>query len=207
MIKFNGRTEMFTVENCNKREGDYNNKIVLLSPKTLNAESQRPELQIFLATGGFGCNPESLGNAVYGEFLHDGERCRWERYNIIGVANYAVIQELIQSELDMITYLKVLKQLESIKDKAHTLLNLNGRYELPCNVQYDIEALLDQVVTSDFIDDYVAHRGWRSIQELLSGITSQNEDYFLQESDGNFTNLTHEHLNDIVDDVLELLKE
>lgn len=38
--------------------------------------------RVFLASGGFGCSPHTMGNAVYGEFVVDGEECRVEGYNL-----------------------------------------------------------------------------------------------------------------------------
>lgn len=44
-------------------------------------------LCIFKCSGGFGCNPASIGRAIFGSFLSDGEDCRIERTEIVRVAN------------------------------------------------------------------------------------------------------------------------
>ncbi len=38
--------------------------------------------RVFRADGGFGCSPSAIGTAVMGEHVRDGERARWERYDI-----------------------------------------------------------------------------------------------------------------------------
>jgi len=40
----------------------------------------------FVAHGGFGCNPASLGSAVMGYFIVDGEAARIERGDVEGLA-------------------------------------------------------------------------------------------------------------------------
>lgn len=43
---------------------------------------EHPEERVFLALGGFGCSPDTMGNAVFGMFVVDGEECRVEGYNL-----------------------------------------------------------------------------------------------------------------------------
>ena len=47
--------------------------------KTLN---NRPELRAFHVTGGFGASPHTRGNAIFGTFLYDGEKCRMEGWMV-----------------------------------------------------------------------------------------------------------------------------
>jgi len=37
---------------------------------------------LFWARGGFGCDPGTMGSAVVGTYLSDGERCRVEGYMV-----------------------------------------------------------------------------------------------------------------------------
>jgi hypothetical protein len=41
--------------------------------------------RLFVATGGFGCNPTTSGSAVMGFFVADGEKCRVERQEVTHV--------------------------------------------------------------------------------------------------------------------------
>lgn len=58
--------------------------------ETFKPEYQKPEFQLFRIQGGFGASPSKTGNAVYGYFCADGEECRQERYQFIGIANEEV---------------------------------------------------------------------------------------------------------------------
>lgn len=59
----------------------------ILKVKTFKPEYQKPEYQLFRICGGFGSSPSKMGNAVFGYFCADGEECRWERYQFIGIAD------------------------------------------------------------------------------------------------------------------------
>lgn len=60
-------------------------KIVVQSVKDLYPEFQNASQQIFLATGGFGCNKNSRGSAVYATNLYNKEETRLERQDLLGV--------------------------------------------------------------------------------------------------------------------------
>ncbi|WP_416325909.1 hypothetical protein [[Eubacterium] hominis] len=60
-------------------------KLVVLKPDVLYPEFQNSTHQLYLAEGGFGCNPKSRGNAIFAENIYTGKRSRIERYELIGV--------------------------------------------------------------------------------------------------------------------------
>lgn len=64
---------------------DYEGKVLVLSPDVLKEGCWRPEAQLWLATGGFGCHPNVSGRAVFATCLGDGEETRWNRSDFIGV--------------------------------------------------------------------------------------------------------------------------
>lgn len=71
----------------------YENKFVFLTQEKI--QEYKPEFQsglyqLFYATSGFGCDPTSLGNAVFGSDV--SEHFRVERYEIMGVATEEAIQ-------------------------------------------------------------------------------------------------------------------
>ena len=62
----------------------------ILNNEILAPEYQKPEFQLFRIYGGFGASPSKMGNAVFGYFCADGEECRFDRRQFIGIANEEV---------------------------------------------------------------------------------------------------------------------
>ena len=62
-------------------------KLVIIRPTSLAPEYRTADCQLGYALGGFGCSPASRGRAVYFEELYSGKRCRWDRTDILGVAD------------------------------------------------------------------------------------------------------------------------
>jgi len=69
----------------------YENKFVIIAPEFFKPEFRSAKYQLFLAKGGFGCDPNKMGNAVFGADCE--ESYRQERYNILGVATEEAICE------------------------------------------------------------------------------------------------------------------
>lgn len=77
---------LFDKSHCIEGElGNITDKVIVISPKYLKDEYWSPENQLWLAKGGFGCEPDKIGRAVYAVSLYDGEETRWNRENVIGV--------------------------------------------------------------------------------------------------------------------------
>lgn len=60
-------------------------KIVVLDCHVLYKEYQSASYQLYIARGGFGCDPKGMGNAVYAVNIYTGEETRLERYELLGV--------------------------------------------------------------------------------------------------------------------------
>lgn len=73
---------------------DITNKVCVINPTLLADGFKDPKYQLFFAEGGFGCHKHNKGSAVFGVFLADKERTRFERYEFIGVASKALIIQL-----------------------------------------------------------------------------------------------------------------
>lgn len=58
---------------------DLTNKVVVLMAKYFKGDERARR---FLCAGGFGCNPATLGSAIGGTFLSDGEQTRVEGWQI-----------------------------------------------------------------------------------------------------------------------------
>lgn len=78
---------LFGREHCETKgeEADYSGRIVVINPHVLKDEYKTPEDQLFLAVGGFGCNPNSRGRKVYGRYIKDGAQTFYQREDIIGI--------------------------------------------------------------------------------------------------------------------------
>jgi hypothetical protein len=66
---------------------DFKNQLLIINAEWLNEESRTPENQLFYASGGFGCSPDASGRAIFGEFLIDGEKARFNRHDFVGIAD------------------------------------------------------------------------------------------------------------------------
>jgi hypothetical protein len=78
---------------------DFTGKLLILRDTVLNEASRTPENQLFLARGGFGCSPSSNGRAVFGEFLIDGEKARFERQDFVGVVDGRYLADWAKEKL------------------------------------------------------------------------------------------------------------
>lgn len=72
--------------------------VLILDAKELKAEHRTPGNQLHKASGGFGCEPELSGRAVFAMCLEDGESARWDRGQFIGVASPELIASVIPSK-------------------------------------------------------------------------------------------------------------
>jgi hypothetical protein len=63
----------------------YEGRVLVLSPDILKESCWSQQDQLWLATGGFGCAPNSSGRAVFATCLNDGEKARWNRADFTGV--------------------------------------------------------------------------------------------------------------------------
>ena len=75
-------------------------KLVVLNADVLYPEFQNSTHQLYFAKGGFGCNPEGTGNAIFAENLYTGESCRIERYEVIGVIKQDKLPQWAKDKLE-----------------------------------------------------------------------------------------------------------
>lgn len=81
-------------------DGSVKGKVVVLSPETLKESAWTPQSQLWLATGGFGCDPKASGRAIYATCLGDGEQSRWNREDFIGVLDERYLTEWAKEKLE-----------------------------------------------------------------------------------------------------------
>lgn len=75
-------------------------KVLVLSPETLKESAWSPQNQLWLAIGGFGCDPKASGRAVYATCLGDGEETRWNREDFVGVLDERYLPDWAQEKLE-----------------------------------------------------------------------------------------------------------
>ena len=79
--------DMLTAADCipGSKHAHYEHQLVVIRPENMVASARTADQQILLATGGNGCSPDALGQAVFCKNLFTGKSVRWERYDIAGI--------------------------------------------------------------------------------------------------------------------------
>lgn len=80
---------ILTEQQCVKgsRDMDYKDQYVIIDSDSLLPEYRNADNQIYRAVGGFGCSPNSRGRAVYCKDILTGKEERWNRANMLGIAD------------------------------------------------------------------------------------------------------------------------
>lgn len=81
---------------------NYKGKLLILRAESLNEEFRTPENQLFLASGGFGCDPNASGRKVFGSFLSDGEETHFYRSDFVGILSDEHIPEWAKEKLEQL---------------------------------------------------------------------------------------------------------
>jgi len=82
---------------------DYTNRLLILKAEVLKDEYKIGDNQYFFARTGFGCDPDARGTKVFGEFLLDGEKTHFNRYDFLGVADESQLPEWATKKLQELT--------------------------------------------------------------------------------------------------------
>lgn len=80
---------------CKPLSDNIKGKLVVIKPDFFKPEFKDAKYQIVFATGGFGCDANKMGNAVFVEEVHtdNPEHYRQERYNLIGEPTEEIIKK------------------------------------------------------------------------------------------------------------------
>jgi len=92
---------LFTIAEVKEKSycENYEGKVLVIKPSWFNENSKIAENQLFLAEGGFDCDPSKMGTAVLGQFLIDGEKTRIERYDFLGIIEEKYLPEWAKEKL------------------------------------------------------------------------------------------------------------
>lgn len=78
---------------------NYTGKLLIIRDTVLKEASRTPENQLFLASNGFGCDPNASGRKVFGKFLIDGEETVFNRGDFIGVVDEKYLADWAKEKL------------------------------------------------------------------------------------------------------------
>lgn len=101
---------------------DYTGKLLVIRADVLKEECRTPENQLFLASGGFGCSPDSSGRKVFGQFLSDGEKTHFYRSDFVGILAEQHIPQWAAEKMDQIQAQREQQEQESAPEQT---INLN----------------------------------------------------------------------------------
>ena len=93
----------FELKHCvenSRAEANYVGKVLVIAPHTLAENYRTPEDQLFLAVGGFGCNPSSLSRKVMGNYLNDGTQGTHLRQDFLGGIKEECLPEWAREKLN-----------------------------------------------------------------------------------------------------------
>ena len=97
-------------------------KVIIIKSEALAPQYQTADYQLRICNGGFGASPNSRGRAVFCTDLFDDKSSRFERQDILGVANIAVLPEWAKKRISELQENKTTEK-ESTTNKKPSLLN------------------------------------------------------------------------------------
>ena len=94
--------EPLTASDCipGSKNAHYENQLVVIKPERLVASARTADEQLHLATGGFGCNPDARGQAVFCKNIFSGKPVCWERFDVVGIVQSERIPEWAHRRLE-----------------------------------------------------------------------------------------------------------
>jgi hypothetical protein len=77
-------------------------RVILLRASSLPAEHRNAKHQLCYCTGGNGSNPNPIGRSVFTVSLADGEKVRWNRSDVLGIAKPEILSDHTRLQLSQI---------------------------------------------------------------------------------------------------------
>lgn len=100
-------SKLFTKQDCvhiSSIRSHYKNQVLVMKPIALSAQFQKREFQLWKAIDGPGCDPSNVDTSVHVTCLADGENCRFERYDFIGVVKPKILETFKAENPDLLTW-------------------------------------------------------------------------------------------------------
>ena len=98
------KKELLTQEDCIQTgyQMPISGRVIILRYSSMLGKQRNATHQLYYCTGGFGSNPNPSGRAVFTISLADGERIRWNRSDILGIAKPEVLTDHARFQLSQI---------------------------------------------------------------------------------------------------------
>lgn len=95
---------LFTQEDCLQTGYDIliSGRVIILRPSSLPVERRNAKHQLCHCTGGNGSNPNPIGRSVFTVSLVDGEKVRWNRSDVLGIAKPEILSDHARLQLSQI---------------------------------------------------------------------------------------------------------
>ena len=93
--------QMLGAKHCRERgeEESLKGKVIILKAESLTPEYRTADCQLVIATGGFGCEPNARGRAVYVKKLYSGKEYRMNIGDVLGIADFNTLPDWIDGKL------------------------------------------------------------------------------------------------------------
>ena len=93
--------QMLGAKHCRERgkTESLKGKVIILKPESLTPEYRTADCQLVIATGGFGCEPNARGRAVYVKELYSGKEYRMNIGDVLGIADLNTLPDWIDGKL------------------------------------------------------------------------------------------------------------
>ncbi len=93
--------QMLGAKHCRERgeEESLKGKVIILKAESLTPEYRTADCQLVIATGGFGCEPNARGRAVYVKELYSGKEFRMNIGDVLGIADFNTLPDWIDGKL------------------------------------------------------------------------------------------------------------
>ena len=93
--------QMLGVKHCRERgeKESLKGRVIVLKPESLTPEYRTADCQLVIAMGGFGCEPNARGRAVYVKELYSGKEYRMNISDVLGIADYNTLPNWADKKL------------------------------------------------------------------------------------------------------------
>lgn len=95
---------LFSQEDCLQTGYDMpiSGKVIVLHPSALPEDCREAKHQLYFCTGGNGSNPNLISRSIFTVSLAEGEKIRWNRSDVFGIAKPEILSDQARLQLSQI---------------------------------------------------------------------------------------------------------